>query len=105
MILETITPGNFDSVTILAGEAAVKELEAGRRSVILMTDSLACAAFDMGNPSKGIYIRFDGSYSALESLEVDTLILVRPNELENAEYAADHLLGASKDPKIINIGG
>lgn len=101
---EKIKPEEFWSVTVAAGEAAMKELEADRHSVILMEDSLGCAALDMGVPPFGIYLRFDSCKNGLMSLSVDTLILVCPSKLKNAEFAAEHMLVSALHPKIIEIG-
>ncbi len=102
MLTEKIITEGFESVTVVAGEAALKEKEAGRTSVILMEDQLICAALEMGSPPDGIYIRFDSRKASLCSLSVDTIILIRRPRLKNADYAILHML-KGVDSKIIEV--
>ncbi len=90
------------SMTLAAGYAALKELEAGRRSVILMEDQMGCAAFEMGTPPDGIYLRFDSDKSGLCSLSVDTIILIRRAQLKNADYAIENML-LGPESKVIEV--
>lgn len=101
---ETWKIEKFGSCTAQSGNIALKEREQGRSVVILFPGYLAAAVFEMGPPPDGVYLRFDSRESALRALRVDTLILVREEDMKpEAVLIAKEMIRTSKEPKIIHM--
>lgn len=101
---ETWKVEKFGSCTVQAGNIALKERKLGRTVVVLFPGYLAAAVFDMGPPPDGIYLRLDSRESALRALRVDTLILVREEDMKpEAVLIAKEMIRTTKEPKIIHM--
>jgi len=101
------------SLTEQAGYVALNELKSDSvsRVVILFSDSITwgAAAFDMGSPPEGVFIRFASEHSSLISLVPDTIIIVaaddsvwrQPRQSEGLDLIRNkQMLGAGREVHV-----